>query len=220
MNNEEKKLSAVLGELQDLKNYCDSLKKSYEAEITGLKKELDEVRKSEERFKIAYKTSPDAININRLSDGMYVSVNEGFTNILGYNESETIGRTSLEMNIWVNPDDRVHVVNEVLLKGNIKSFETRFQAKNGKVVKGLISASLIKLEGVDHLLTVTRDITIRKKAEEALAEEQFLINALMNNISDHVYFKDLNSRFIRTNRAHALSFGLSDPQHVIWKNRF
>jgi PAS domain S-box-containing protein len=220
MNNEDRKLSDVIKELQDLKSHCDSLKKNYEAEIAGLKKTTEEARKSEEKYRIAYKTSPDAININRLSDGMYVSVNEGFTNIIGYSESETIGRTSLEMNIWANPGDRAHVVNEVLAKGSVKSYETKFLAKSGKIIIGLISASIIELDGVAHLLTVTRDITIRKKAEEALAEEQFLINALMNNITDHVYFKDLDSKFIRTNRAHALSFGLNDPQEVIGKTDF
>ncbi len=59
-----------------------------------------------------------------------------------------------------------------------------------------------------------------KQAEEALAKEQFLINALMNNLTDHVYFKDLESRFIRNNRAHALSFGLVDPEQVIGKSDF
>ncbi len=42
----------------------------------------------------------------------------------------------------------------------------------------------------------------------------------MNNLTDHVYFKDLNSRFIRNNRAHALSFGLTDPEQVIGKSDF
>lgn len=220
MNDLEKRLSEVINQLHELKKENDSLKRTYEDEIARLRQTITEVKKSEERFRIAYATSPDAININRLSDGMYVSVNEGFTNILGYSESETLGRTSLEMNIWANPDDRAHVVSELLANGSVKSFETKFLAKSGKIVRGLISASLIELDGVAHLLTVTRDITIRKNAEEALAEEQFLINALMNNITDHVYFKDLQSKFIRTNRSHALSFGLNDPQQVIGKTDF
>ena len=62
-----------------------------------------------------------------------------------------------------------------------------------------------------------KEINGLKQAEEALAKEQFLINALMNNLTDHVYFKDLESRFIRNNRAHALSFGLVDPEQVIGK---
>lgn len=220
MNKEESKVSELIAEIENLKKEQSSMKKLYEDEIAGMQKMIGQIKKSEEKFRIAYATSPDAININRLSDGMYVSVNEGFTNILGYTESDAIGRTSLEMNIWLNPVDRQHFVNELLAHGKVKSYETKFLAKSGKIVTGLISASLIELDGVDHLLTVTRDITIRKNAEEALAKEHFLINALMNNLTDHVYFKDLQSKFIRNNKAHANSFGLDNPDQIIGKSDF
>jgi len=56
-----------------------------------------------------------------------------------------------------------------------------------------------------------RDITERKRAEEALHYEQSLMATLMDNLPDAVYFKDAASRFIRVNRAHSRKFGLSDP---------
>lgn len=189
-------------------------------EISELKQTIEDLRSGGERFRIAYSTSPDSININRLSDGLYVNINEGFTNILGYTESDSLGRTSLEMNIWVRPDDRAWVVKEVMAKGKVTNFETQFLSKSGKIIDGSLSASLMDLDGVPHLLTVTRDISVHKQAEEALAKEQFLISALMNNLSDHVYFKDLESKFIINNMAHARSFGLSDPKEVIGKSDF
>jgi PAS domain S-box-containing protein len=220
MNSDEKSQERNFKELNDLRSEYNSMKELYENEISRLRKSEEDLRKSEEKFRIAYMTSPDSININRLSDGMYISINEGFTNIMGYSESETIGRTSLEMNIWVDPQDRVHMAKEVQANGSIKNFEARFLAKNGNIVYGLLSASLINLEGVHHILTVVRDITKPKLAEEALAKEQFLINALMNNLTDHVYFKDLESRFIRNNKAHVLSFGFNDPEQLIGKSDF
>lgn len=207
-------------ELNSLKPENEAIEKSAFHEIAVLKQTIERLRKSEERFRLAYMISPDSININRLSDGMYVSINEGFTNILGYTENDSIGRTSLEMNIWANPADRAWVVNEVKTKGRVTSFETKFLSKSGKIIDGSLSASVIDLDGVPHLLTVTRDITTYKHAEESLEKEQFLINALMNNLSDHVYFKDLESRFIRTNRSQALSFGLNNPEKVIGKSDF
>jgi PAS domain S-box-containing protein len=207
-------------EQKDLQSEFNSLKEIYEKEINELRQSEEKVRKSCEKYKIAYMNSPDAININRLSDGMYVSVNDGFTKILGYTENDAIGRSSLEMNIWVNPEDRENLVKELESGGNVKDYEADFLSKPGNIVPGLLSASLIDLDGVPHILTVVRDITASKKAEEALAKEQFLINSLMNNLSDHVYFKDLNSKFIRTNKSHAISFGLSDPKHVIGKSDF
>lgn len=205
---------------EELKMKYNSMKELYEKEINELKQAVEQLTKSDEKFRIAYKTSPDAININRLSDGMYISINEGFTRILGYTEDETIGRTSLEMNIWADPEDRAKMVNELKAAGNIKDFQCNFTAKDGRIVNGLLSASQIDLDGVPHILTVVRDITVRKKAEEALAKEQFLINALMDSLTDHVYFKDLNSKFIRNNRAHVLSFGLDDPEKIIGKSDF
>jgi PAS domain S-box-containing protein len=220
MNKDERSHSELIGELNDLRNEYNSMKELYEGQIVEYKNAIEQLRKSEEKFRLAYMVSPDSININRLSDGMYISVNEGFTKILGYTESESIGRTSIEMNIWVNSEDRMRFVRELETRGYIRNFETRFQSKKGDIVYGLVSASLLDLEGVPHILTVVRDITVRKKAEESLAKEQFLINALMNNLTDHVYFKDLESKFIRTNIAHAHSFGLEKPEDVIGKSDF
>ena len=207
-------------ELKDLENKYNLMKELYEEEISELRKVKEDISKSEEKFRIAYMTSPDAININRLADGMYVSVNEGFTRILGYTEKDAIGKTSVELNIWVNPDDRTNLVKEVQANKRTKNFEAKFRSKEGLLVYGSLWASLIELDGESHILTVVRDITKRKRAEEQLAKEQFLINALMNNLTDHVYFKDVESRFIRTNRSHALSFGLEDPVQVIGKSDF
>ena len=207
-------------EQKDLQSEFNSLKEIYGKEINELRQSEEKLRKSCEKYKIAYMNSPDAININRLSDGMYVSVNDGFTKILGYTENDAIGRSSLEMNIWVNPEDRENLVKELESGGNVKDYEADFLSKTGNIVPGLLSASLIDLDGVPHILTVVRDITASKKAEEALAKEQFLINALMNNLSDHVYFKDLNSKFIRTNKSQTISFGLNDPEQVIGKSDF
>ena len=210
----------LLKKLSDLQDEYNSMKELYEKKVSDLLQEIEDIRKNDEKFRIAYMTSPDSININRLSDGMYISINEGFTNIMGYTESDSIGRTSIEMNIWVNPEDRAYMVKELSTNGSLKNFEARFLTKDGQIVDGLLSASIIDLDGVPHILTVVRNITSRKKAEEALAKEQFLINALMNNLIDHVYFKDLDSRFIKNNRAHALSFGLKDPEQVIGKSDF
>jgi len=61
----------------------------------------------------------------------------------------------------------------------------------------------------------------RKRAEEALAQERNLLRALLDNIPDAIYFKDAESRFISTNKAHAERwFGLSDPAQAIGKTDF
>ena len=220
MSHINKTAEELTKELKELTIEYNSMKALFETEISGLRHEEEKIRKSEEKFRIAYMTNPDLININRLSDGMYISINDGFTRILGYTEEDAIGRTSLDMNIWVNPEERINLVNTLMAKGEIKNFETKFLSKNGNIVNGIMSSSLIDLDGVPHIISIIKDITIRKRAEEALAKEQFLINALMNNLSDHVYFKDRDSRFIRINKSLALSFGLDDPALAEGKTDF
>jgi PAS domain S-box-containing protein len=70
------------------------------------------------------------------------------------------------------------------------------------------------------LIGISRDITERKRAEEALAYEHDLLQTLMDNVPDMIFFKDAESRFIQTNRAHARFMGLADPQEAIGKTDF
>ncbi len=65
-----------------------------------------------------------------------------------------------------------------------------------------------------------RDITERKRAEEALRWEQFLMRTLMETIPDPIYFKDTKSRFQRVNRAMALRCGARDAVELIGKTDF
>ena len=220
MSNINKTAEELTKELEKVTIEYNSMKALFEEEISGLRHEEEKIRKSEEKFRIAYMTNPDLININRLSDGMYISINDGFTRILGYTEEDAIGRTSLDMNIWVNPEERINLVNTLMAKGEIKNFETKFLSKNGNIVNGIMSSSLIDLDGVPHILSIIKDITIQNKAKEALAKEQFLIKALLDHLSDHVYFKDRDSRFIRINKSLALSFGLDDPALAEGKTDF
>src|SRR5674476_1555730 len=133
MSNRDNAKEELIKEFEDLKHEYNSMKELYEKEISELKHEEEKIRKSEEKFKIAYMTNPDLININRLSDGMYISINDGFTRILGYTEEDVVGRTSLDMNIWVDPEERINLVNTLMAKGEIKNFETKFLSKDGNI---------------------------------------------------------------------------------------
>src|SRR6202022_397239 len=64
---------------------------------------------------------------------------------------------------------------------------------------------------------VSWDVSERSQMENALARERFLLKTLMDNLPDHIYFKDRESRFIAVNRAMVALFGLEDPSDVLGK---
>jgi len=70
------------------------------------------------------------------------------------------------------------------------------------------------------LVGMGREITERKLTEKALAWERHLFDTLLDNIPDYIYFKDLQSRFIRTTLSLAHAFGLSNPADMIGKTDF
>ncbi len=143
----------------------------YEKQI----KTLEALRISEEKFRIAFETSPDAIAINRLKDGQYIFVNSGFVSILGYDFEEVIGRSSLDLNLWENSQDRKRLIAALEAKGKIETFEARFLNKDSQIRYGLMSAAVIHLDGEPHILSITRDITERKQAD---AERERLTTAI------------------------------------------
>ena len=134
--------------------------------VHGFLQDISELKEAENRFKLAFQTSPDAININRLSDGMYVDINQGFTDIMGFARKDVIGKTSLELNIWDNPDDRAELVRGLQEQGRYNNLEAQFRLANDSVTIGLMSASVIHLNGVPHILSVTRDIGQMRKMEQ------------------------------------------------------
>ncbi|MEI6135647.1 MAG: PAS domain S-box protein, partial [Desulfomonile sp.] len=150
-------------------------------DITERKRMEEELRTSEDKFSKAFFLSPDAISISRLIDGTIMSVNEGFKQIFGYAEAEVIGKTSLELNIWDKPEHRNRWIEKLKAEGIVDNFETRFRTKDGDIRYGLMSASITVLNGVEHILNVTRDITDRKQAEEALKAEKQRFQSLGEN---------------------------------------
>ena len=146
---------------------------------------------SEEKFRKAFMTSPDSININRLEDGMYISINQGFTQIMGYSEADVIGKTSLELGIWENSEDRNRLVEGLKKEGVVSNLGARFRRKDGGTKYGLMSASVIELGGVAHILSITRDVTDRKKAEDALHERNRYLLALQETALELVSQLDL-----------------------------
>ncbi len=137
-------------------------------DITKRKRVEAALRASEEKFSKAFRASPDSITISTLQDGRIVEVNQGALQISGYSREEMIGRTSLELNFWINPADRTKMQQMLQQQGAVRNLEFDFRMKSGEVRVVLLSAEVIDFGGEPCLLSVIRDITDRRQTEEAL----------------------------------------------------
>jgi diguanylate cyclase (GGDEF)-like protein/PAS domain S-box-containing protein len=143
------------------------------ARETERRRAAEALRASEARYRTAFQTSLNAVEINRLSDGMCVDVNKPFLDIMGYERDEVVGHTSLELNIWANESDRQNLIKVLRRDSHCRDFEALFRKKNGELLWGLMSASIIEIDGVDCLFSVTRDLSDIKGAEDEIKNLAF-----------------------------------------------
>lgn len=130
----------------------------------------EQLRVSEEKYYKAFHVSPDSVNINRLSDGLFVDTNAGFTRMVGFTREDCVGRTSLELNVWVDLQDRERLIQDLEENGEVINLESQFRHQDGHIIHGLMSAKKIIVAGEECILTVVRDISKRKLAELNLSK--------------------------------------------------
>ncbi len=142
-------------------------------------------KESEEKYRAAFMTSPDSVNINRI-DGLYVDINEGFSNLTGFTREEVIGKLSTEIDIWAIPEDRTRMVAALQKDGQIENLESVFRCKDGSLKTGLMSARIITIQNQPHILSITRDITEKKQVEEQLKTSEHRYRSIFDNAADGI----------------------------------
>ena len=162
---------------------------SSSTDVTALKKIEQAMRDSEEKFAKAFRASPQVISISRVADGVFKEINESFTRVVGYSREETIGHSSKELGLWVNPSDREDMINRLKKHGRVSSKEYLFRTKSGEIRTMLFSTDQIELDGEPCVLAVTIDITDYKRMEvqaleaENLKQVDKLRTELLANVS-------------------------------------
>ena len=135
-------------------------------DITEQKRAEAALRESEERFAKAFHASPDALVISRLADGLILEVNDSFVSLLGYDRAELIGKSTQQLCLYVNPEDRGRVLKVLQEDGHIRDIEFEMKRKSGELLLIQFSAEPLDCQGEHCCLAIVRDITARKRAEK------------------------------------------------------
>ncbi len=195
----KEELEATNEELQATIEELEATNEEYERQCDELGQTQVELGKSEEKFSKAFRNSPAIIGISRMSDGRYIEINESFEKILGYPRDDVIGKTSLELGIFVDQADRSRLRDAVAARGAIRDEEALFRTKDGQVRTGVFSVDRIQILGEDCLIVSVNDITERKRAEDALAAEHERLEITLASIGEGVIATSINGTIMVCN---------------------
>lgn len=149
-------------------------------DITTHTKELETSKKMEERFSKIFRASPAVISISRVSDGRFVEVDAAFENYTGYDCQSATQLAVKELGLWENEQDREEIVNILRSGRSVLNKECRFHTKTGQTVIGLVSATLINIDGEECIHWIVTDVTKNKNSEEDLRRKTALLVAQLN----------------------------------------
>ena len=181
----------------------------------------DRLRTSEAFYQTLVETLPQHI-LRKDTQGRFTFANRRFCKLIGRPLSEILGKTDFD---FFPPDMAAKYYRDDLrVMSTLENLDTieGHRAPGGEklfvhVIKTPLYDALGQVVGTQGIFW---DVTQRKKTEEALAYERDLLRGLLDNIPDRIYFKDVESRFIRCSNSMALRLGLDDPAKIVGKNDF
>lgn len=172
--------------------------------LCGIARDVTVRRRNEENlrlFKSLVDQANDALFVVDRDTGRLLEVNDRACGSLGYTREELLGKTVMDMEAsmpdgfsWGNHVEAVRKTGQMILEGTHKR-------KDGSTFPAEVSVKYITLRDKDFIVAVARDITGRKKADQALRETNARLKALIHTIPDIIYFKDINRRHAVVNSA-------------------
>ena len=198
---------ADLRDLQALAAYCGAALNRFRTE--------ESLRKSEERYRELFENAKDANYVHDLN-GRYISVNRAAEKLSGYPRAEIIGKKFSDF----IPPEHLEVVSKNLCRKLIDEGETKYEidvvASDGRRVPVEVSSHLIYENGVAVGVQGTaRDITERKRAEEALRQSEREYRGLFENAHDAILIFDPESEIVlEVNQRACEVYGISRSEFV------
>ncbi len=132
----------------------------------NLQRATQAVRDSENKFALAFKQSSSPVVISSLTDGRFLEVNDAFVGFYGAPRQEIVGKTALELGLWLDPDQRERGMQELQAQGRVRDFEAVIRPQSGELRTVLFSADVLEVPPERWLLVTLNDITEARRAEE------------------------------------------------------
>ena len=149
-------------------------------DITERMRSEETLRFTREKFTKAFLSSPDAITISELETGRFIEINDATATLYGHSPEEMTRRNSLELGVWVKPEDRDAFISLITTHGKIERYDVMHRRKSGELFHASISADVISLAGKKYIISTIRDISDRKQYENDLLETEQNARALIN----------------------------------------
>jgi PAS domain S-box-containing protein len=180
-------------------------------DITEQKIAEDHLKESEQRFSAIFHNSPIGMTLTQFPEGIIKDVNNAYLELTGFTREQVVGKSTTEINVWVNHDLRKELIKELTLKGTIQNIINQFRKKSGDIVDVEMSFELIDLDGKPFALTAIQDISKRIEAEKA-------IQNLNTNLEQRV--RERTARLEAANKeleafSYSVSHDLRTPLRVI-----
>ena len=163
-----------------------------------------------EKMQLIFNTIPDAALIIRVKDSVILDVNAGFELLTGHTKLEAIGKTAVQLRLWADLNDRTIYLQELDKKGICVNREFLFRKKDKSKFTGVISARIILVHGVSHIITTIHDISLHIELEEALRESEELYRSVLNASPDDITITDLEGHILMVSPAEKKMFGHTD----------
>lgn len=178
---------------------------------------------TKELFEKLFNISPDATLISSFDDGTIIDVNEVFIEMFGYRKEEIVGNNAVDVTIWTT-EDRQRLVEEIRTRGFCRNSEFRLRRKDGSFFCGSVSANIIEIQGVKHILSNTRDVSKRKQMEEELRKSEnesrsssLLLRNVIEQFPGIIFWKDTKSVYLGCNSAFSKGAGLMAADEIVGK---
>jgi PAS domain S-box-containing protein len=167
-------------------------------------------RASTEAFQKAFQASPVPMGISLLRDGRFIEVNLEFLKMFGFDRSEVVGKTSVELGMWVETEQRRVLAERLKERGTIRDAEVVVRTKRGEVRHALMSVEYLDLRDQQTIITTLVDITDRVAAREA----QRRLVAIVESSEDAIFSKDLDGTITSWNPAAERMYGYTSQEAI------